>query len=449
MKKYIIILLTFIILVGGYYLYAPKNIIRLGATIAFPPVGGTGTSTLTAYAVLTGGTTATGAFQTVSGLGSSAQVLTSNGAGTLPSWQAASGGAAFAWTPTLNFAQLANATTTQVWFQGSPYSLTASTTAILTYASSTQIQSTGNAYFSTASGAVTIGSAINLAKLAVDGQVDEIQLLVQGNGTQTTNLAVFENSAGTDVVSITGEGQTIFAPTGLSSGETGFLLDATRVGGGNNFNIFQIKENGNTLYTVDLAGVYTHTVNSGILIGNAGLRGQNVAIGENTANEIYFRDTGTGNQILTNNSDLTIRWYSVTTAGGLKLIHKKAAATGNEVLWDFDGTIDKLTSGNYTGIKLNVTETSAPGTEDRLLDLQVGAISKFVIMNDGTLAIGTSTPSSTIHATAGTSATTTLELGDQYSANSKACYNVKNNTGGSISFYFVGTTMVTENNRCR
>src|SRR3990167_10500890 len=242
MKKYIIILLTFIILVGGYYLYAPKNIIRLGATIAFPPVGGTGTSTLTAYAVLTGGTTATGAFQTVSGLGSSAQVLTSNGAGTLPSWQAASGGAAFAWTPTLNFAQLANATTTQVWFQGSPYSLTASTTAILTYASSTQIQSTGNAYFSTASGAVTIGSAINLAKLAVDGQVDEIQLLVQGNGTQTTNLAVFENSGGTDVFSITGEGQTIFAPTGLSSGETGFLLDATRVGGGSNFNILQRKE---------------------------------------------------------------------------------------------------------------------------------------------------------------------------------------------------------------
>lgn len=50
--------------------------------------GGTGDTTLTAYAVLTGGTTSTGALQQVSGLGSSGNVLTSNGAGALPTWQA-------------------------------------------------------------------------------------------------------------------------------------------------------------------------------------------------------------------------------------------------------------------------------------------------------------------------------------------------------------------------
>lgn len=54
--------------------------------------GGTGNSTFTAYAVICAGTTATGAFQNVSGLGTSGQVLTSNGAGALPSWQAAGGG---------------------------------------------------------------------------------------------------------------------------------------------------------------------------------------------------------------------------------------------------------------------------------------------------------------------------------------------------------------------
>ena len=53
--------------------------------------GGTGAVTFTAYSVVCAGTTATGAFQNVSGLGSSGQVLTSNGAGALPSWQAASG----------------------------------------------------------------------------------------------------------------------------------------------------------------------------------------------------------------------------------------------------------------------------------------------------------------------------------------------------------------------
>ena len=53
--------------------------------------GGTGVATTTAYGVLAGGTTATGAFQNI-GTGTAAQVLTSNGAGALPTFQAASGG---------------------------------------------------------------------------------------------------------------------------------------------------------------------------------------------------------------------------------------------------------------------------------------------------------------------------------------------------------------------
>lgn len=61
--------------------------------------GGTGVTSTTAYAVLTGGTTSTGALQSVSGLGTSGQVLTSNGAGALPTWQNAAGGS-FSWGAT-------------------------------------------------------------------------------------------------------------------------------------------------------------------------------------------------------------------------------------------------------------------------------------------------------------------------------------------------------------
>jgi hypothetical protein len=43
---------------------------------------------MTAYALLAGGTTATGNLQQVSGLGTSGQVLTSNGTAALPTWQA-------------------------------------------------------------------------------------------------------------------------------------------------------------------------------------------------------------------------------------------------------------------------------------------------------------------------------------------------------------------------
>jgi hypothetical protein len=52
--------------------------------------GGTGASSFTAYSVVVGGTTSTGPLQNVVGVGTSGQVLTSNGAGTLPSWQTSS-----------------------------------------------------------------------------------------------------------------------------------------------------------------------------------------------------------------------------------------------------------------------------------------------------------------------------------------------------------------------
>jgi len=53
--------------------------------------GGTGATTQTAYAVLCGGTTSTGAYQSIAGVGTAGQVLTSNGAGALPSFAAAAG----------------------------------------------------------------------------------------------------------------------------------------------------------------------------------------------------------------------------------------------------------------------------------------------------------------------------------------------------------------------
>lgn len=54
--------------------------------------GGTGAASFTAYSVICAGTTSTGAFQNVSGVGTSGQVLTSNGASALPTWQNATGG---------------------------------------------------------------------------------------------------------------------------------------------------------------------------------------------------------------------------------------------------------------------------------------------------------------------------------------------------------------------
>lgn len=56
------------------------------------PTGGTGVSSLTAYAVICGGTTSTGAVQSIASVGTTGQVLTSNGAGALPTFQPGGGG---------------------------------------------------------------------------------------------------------------------------------------------------------------------------------------------------------------------------------------------------------------------------------------------------------------------------------------------------------------------
>ncbi len=61
------------------------------------PNGGTGKSTFVPFSVVTGGTTTTTPLQQVSGVGTSGQVLTSNGAAQLPTWQNLSGGG-FLWT---------------------------------------------------------------------------------------------------------------------------------------------------------------------------------------------------------------------------------------------------------------------------------------------------------------------------------------------------------------
>lgn len=54
--------------------------------------GGTGNSSATAYAVICGGTTSTNPLQSIASVGTSGQVLTSNGAGALPTFQTAAGG---------------------------------------------------------------------------------------------------------------------------------------------------------------------------------------------------------------------------------------------------------------------------------------------------------------------------------------------------------------------
>ena len=73
----------------------------------------------------------------------------------------------------------------------------------------------------------------------------------------------------------------------------------------------------------------------------------------------------------------------------------KNASSGNEVAYDYAATINKA-AGNYTGIRLNLTQTAAggPATANFLFDLQRDGVSMFNVDSAGNVtAVGTITGS--------------------------------------------------------
>lgn len=97
------------------------NIIyRAGGTDVPVTDGGNGRSTATEYAVICGGTTATGAHQSIAGLGTAGQLLTSNGAGALPTFQDGGGGGALVYLSTVTVSAAATADLDNI-FDGTYY----------------------------------------------------------------------------------------------------------------------------------------------------------------------------------------------------------------------------------------------------------------------------------------------------------------------------------------
>jgi len=80
-------------------------------------------------------------------------------------------------------------------------------------------------------------------QLMLDGSSDTIQLLVQGNGTQTALLAVFESSAGTDQITFSALGAAVFNEAG---NDADFRIESD-----NQANMFFVDA------STDFIGIYT------------------------------------------------------------------------------------------------------------------------------------------------------------------------------------------------
>lgn len=175
--------------------------------------GGTGDSSFTAYSVITGGTTSTGPLQNVSGVGTTGQVLTSNGAAALPTWQTSAGA---------NYSVVSKTTT---------YSVTTSDNVILvddsggswTLTMPTAVGNTGHTYYikktnnstntvslATTSAQTIDGNASSVLKLAT--QQESYELISDGS-----NWIIAEHTTNTGWVSQTGM---TYAGVGTTSSES-------------------------------------------------------------------------------------------------------------------------------------------------------------------------------------------------------------------------------------
>ncbi len=196
-------------------------------------------------------------------------------------------------------------------------------------------------YLTDTTDSITVGSSTELGKLAVDGNADEIQLVVQGNGTQTSALAIFEDSTGADQFSISNTGNvTLAGDLTISGGNitsaTTFDSTATVTGiltanGAFDANeLFTLGDNGET-GSVDTSDWDIST--TGALTGISGI-----------SNDAAYTQSGASQNTFTGNVDTTAGLdvtgasltvgganASITTAGALTLASTITANTDETI----------------------------------------------------------------------------------------------------------------------
>lgn len=303
--------------------------------------GGSGDTSHTAYAVLCGGTTSTGAVQSIASVGTSGQVLTSNGAAALPTFQAASGGSGI------------------TTIDGNSGSVTGATVTITTGASKVQGTSKFTGSGTTLTQTFTTTDGLNNTGIGL-GSLDSASL----SGDQNT---CFGSDSGSGIT--TGSNNTFIGYSsgpGMSTGSgncclgSGTLLNAFATG---SYNICAGYISGTS---------YSGSESSNILLNNNGTAAESNVLRIGAA-------TGTGTQDL--NAAYICGITGITGTGAAVLI-----STANQLCVavssrEFKENIENMTDESELIYKLQpVTFTwkkdSAPGLKDATDAIQYGLIAE-------------------------------------------------------------------------
>jgi len=243
---------------------------------------------------------------------------------------------------------------------------------------------------------------------------DSADSFVFNNGTSTISLATWDGSyVSTSGVDTNLTIQPTVNQASGTGGSTALKINVitTALGSGVH-NILQLQDTGTDMFLIDVDGTVTVT-NKIVSIsdGNIDIEPNgtgNVLLGNFTFDADQSVGAGQDNFVLTFDNGTGLISLEAASGGGAftadgdTQITETAAivldqATGDEVALSISPTINKATSGNYTAIKVDVTETAAPGSSNLLMDLQVGSSTKFSIDNSGNTTSGKSTVSTGVN----------------------------------------------------
>lgn len=305
--------------------------------------GGTGVASTTAYAVLCGGTTSTGALQSVASVGTSGQVLTSNGAGALPTFQAASAAAAGTLTGTTLAANVVTSSLTSVGTLSAgsiPYSLVTG----------------GPSSVSGANPTASVGlTAVNGSAgtfLRSDGApaLDQTiaptwtgQHLFKNTSNSTSALQV-QQADGTIVVGVDTTNKRLGIGTATPSSKFN-VIDSTSINGEMRFSSSLVSSTGGTnldFYANNISTIFQMSrVRTSLVDGTAGA--------QNTTLEFQTLVSGTLAERMRIHTDGSV---GIGTSSPTSKVHISGATSGGAItlrISNANGRIYSLMSGDSTG----------------------------------------------------------------------------------------------------
>ncbi len=123
--------------------------------------------------------------------------------------------------------------------------------------------------------------------------------------------------------------------------------------------------------------------------GSISVRGTDLQTGSGGNDEGYmlaaasvrFGRRNSGDAVIVHPSSLRLVFQA--TPFTYAVLRPSLTGTVDEVFFDWSASVNKAVSGNYTGIKLDVTEIATVGSDNRLLDIQVGSVTQFNVRNNG------------------------------------------------------------------